>query len=90
MKYDIIWRVEEVVNGPGHHDKGIRDGDHRTLAEGKVQKEGDSEAVLRAELTEVLEKSFPRHALGPTYDLDRIYHIDITDALVSIDVKEDS
>lgn len=75
--YNIVWRVEEVISGPGQHDGGVRDGDRRTVADGKVQKEAASEASLRAELTAVLEGIYPRHAYGPTYDIDRIYHIEI-------------
>lgn len=76
--YDITWKVVEIVSGPGQHDSGVRDGNRRTLADGKVQKEGVSETILRAELTETLEQNFPRHAYGPTYELDRFYYIEIT------------
>lgn len=76
-EYDIIWKVEEIVSGSGQHDDGVRDGDRRIVADGKVRKEGVSEGALRVELTGVLQQHFPRHAFGPTYDLDRIYHIEI-------------
>lgn len=75
--YDITWKVEEVVSGPGQHDGGVRDKDRRILADGKVQKEAVSEDALRSELTVVLESHYPRHDYGPTYELDRIYHIEI-------------
>lgn len=77
--YDIKWRVEEVVSGPGQHDGGVMDGDRHTVAAGDVVKEGSSEEELRAELTRILEQTYPRHAYGPTYELDRIYHIDISE-----------
>jgi hypothetical protein len=75
--YEITWSVAEVISGPGLHDNGVRDGDRRIVADGKVQKEAVSEAVLRAELVAVLENCYPRHDFGPTYDIDRIYHIEI-------------
>lgn len=77
--YEIKWRVEEVVSGPGQHDGGVRDGDVRNIAAGDVIKEGTSEDELRSELTRALEQAYPRHAYGPTYELDRIYHIDISE-----------
>jgi uncharacterized protein (DUF1697 family) len=75
-KYDIKWRVEEQVSGPGKHDGGVRDGDRSVLASGQVVKEGD-EANLRAQLTAALKDAYPEHTHGPTYDLDRIYTIEM-------------
>jgi hypothetical protein len=80
-KFDITWRVEEVVSGPGQHDGGVRDGDRRFVADGNVQKEALSEVALRSELTGVLENIYPRHSYGPTYNIDRIYHIDILEVV---------
>lgn len=77
--YNIKWRVIEQVNGLGRHDDGVRDGDRSTIADGVVDREAESEAAIRAELTAALEKSFPPHGLGPTYDLDRWYEIEITE-----------
>lgn len=79
MRYDIKWRVEEQVSGPGKHDDGVRDGDRKVLASGEVVKDGD-EADLRAQLTAALREAFPEHALGPTYNLDRIYTIEMEPA----------
>lgn len=78
--YDVSWSVVETVNGAGKHDGGVKDGGHRTLAEGRVQKEAASEEAIRTELTTVLKGNFPEHVLGPTYDLERIYKIEITQA----------
>lgn len=78
-EFDITWKVEEIVNGPGRHDGGVRDKDRFIIADGKVVMQGESEKALRSELTKVLEQNFPRHAVGSTYDLYRIYHIEITD-----------
>jgi hypothetical protein len=75
--YNIKWQVEEIVSGPGQHDGDVRDGDRRTVATGDVVKDGASEDELRSELTRMLEQVYPRHAYGPTYELDRIYHIEI-------------
>lgn len=74
--YNIIWNVVEVINGPGEHDGGVRDGDISYIANGKVQRDG-VEADLRIELTEQLEKVFPRNAVGPTYNIHRFYNIEI-------------
>lgn len=76
--FTVKWTVIEQVNGSGQHDEGVRDGDRRTLADGVVEKEAESEDALRAALTAVLEQTYPPHALGPTYDLDRWYEIEIT------------
>lgn len=78
--YTVKWRVIEQVNGLGRHDDGVRDGDKRTIADGVVDREAESEEAIRSELAQVLENAFPRHALGPTYDLDRWYEIEITPA----------
>lgn len=76
--YTVKWRVIEQVNGPGRHDDGVRDGDKSTIADGVAERVAESEDAIRSELTHVLENAFPRHALGPTYDLDRWYEIEIT------------
>lgn len=76
--FHIKWSVRETINGGGQHDDGVRDGDITTVASGEIFKEGESAEALRAELTAVLEKAFPRHGLGPTYDIDRTYDIEIT------------
>lgn len=76
--FHIKWAVKEHINGPGSHDDGVRDGDVRA-AEGVVDKESESADALRSELTEVLKANFPPHGLGPTYDIDRTYEIDITE-----------
>lgn len=77
-KFNVKWKVIEVVNGEGDHDDVI-DGAVRTIAKGAVKfKEAVSANALRAELTEVLEKAFPPFAQGPTYDLLRSYDITIT------------
>lgn len=78
MTFLVKWRVIEVVSGPGQHDDGVRDGDTATIADGVVSREAESEDAIRRELTAALEKAFPPHALGPTYDLLRRYEIDIT------------
>lgn len=78
--YTVKWSVKEHVNGPGRHDDGVRDGDVRTLASGERDIEGESAEQLRGELTADLERVFPRQALGPTYNLDRVYEIEITEA----------
>ena len=79
--YNIKWSVTEIVNGPGQHDDGVRDGDKRHVADGEVIKEGESADALRAELTAALERGFPRVGLGPTYNLDRTYNIEITEVV---------
>lgn len=80
--YTVKWAVKEHVNGPGKHDDGVRDGDVRTLATGEKDVDGESAAVLRAELAAALEAAFPRQALGPTYNLDRVYEIEIAEARI--------
>lgn len=77
--FNVKWSVREMINGPGRHDFGVRDGDVTTVADGEVVKEAESADSLRAELTAALEQGFPRHVLGPTYDIDRIYDIEITE-----------
>lgn len=77
--FHVEWSVKEHINGPGKHDDHVRDGDVNTVAEGKVDKEGESADALRAELTALLKSSYPEHGLGPTYDIDRTYHIEITE-----------
>jgi hypothetical protein len=79
MTWTVTWSVEELISGPGKHDDGARDGDRDTIAKGQVDKEGDPN-TLRAELMEILRETWPPHALGPTYDIDRLYHIDISEA----------
>lgn len=76
--FNIKWSVREHINGPGMHDGGVRDGDITTVASGEVNKEAESAEALQADLTAALEKAFPRHGLGPTYDIDRVYDIEIT------------
>lgn len=76
--FKIKWSVRETVNGPGSHDDGVRAGDTKIVASGDIDKEGESAEALRAELTLALEKAFPHHGLGPTYDIDRTYTIEIT------------
>lgn len=78
--YTVKWAVKEHVNGPGQHDDGVRDGDIRVLANAEVDREAESAEELRSELTAFLEQHFPRLALGPTYNLDRVYEIEITEA----------
>lgn len=77
--FDIEWSVTESINGPGEHDDGVRDGDQKIVANGKVQKEADSGDSIREELTQVLRKEFPPHSLGPTYDIERTYSIEINE-----------
>lgn len=79
--FNVKWDVTEIVNGPGRHDNGVRDGDRTIVASGEVTvpaPEGSAEN-LRTSLTADLEDVFPRHAVGPTYDLDRIYNIEVTE-----------
>jgi len=76
--FHVKWSVREHISGPGRHDDGVRDGDVSTVADGEVDKEANSADDLRAELTALLEKTFPPHGLGPTYDIDRTYNIEIT------------
>lgn len=77
--FHVVWSVSELINGPGRHDDGVRDGDVSTVASGEVTKEAESVEAIRAELTEALERGLPRHALGPTYNIERTYNIEITD-----------
>ncbi|MFH0892573.1 MAG: hypothetical protein V1867_07430 [Candidatus Falkowbacteria bacterium] len=78
-KFKVKWKVTEFVNGRGEHEDGVRGGDQRILASGEVVKEAESAEMLKSQLTEALEQAFPRTALGPTYNLDRIYDIDINE-----------
>lgn len=79
MKFNVSWKVIEVVNGEGDHDDGVKDGDTKVLAEGEVKgKEADSANALRTDLTAALEQAFPSFAHGPTYDMLRSYDILIT------------
>lgn len=76
--FHVKWSVTKVISGGGKHDDGVRDGDREVEASGEVDREGSSAAAIEADLTSALENAFPRHALGPTYDIDRIYNIEIT------------
>lgn len=79
IKFNVKWKVVEVVNGSG---SDVIDGAVRTIAKGAVKfKEAASANALRAELTGVLEQAFPPFAQGPTYDLHRSYDILITGSL---------
>lgn len=86
--FHVKWRVIEIVNGPGRHDGGRRDGDRDEIATGEIDKVAENAHTIRAELTAALQDTWPRHALGPTYDLDRVYEIEITPVGEDIDVLE--
>ena len=75
--FHIKWSVTEAVNGEDF-DSGRRHGHKSVVASGEVDREGESAEALRAELTVALEASFPKHALGGTFEIDRIYDIEIT------------
>jgi len=78
-RFNVNWKVVQVINGPGDHDDGVKDGDTTVLATGEVKgKEADSANALRADLTAALEQAFPPFAQGPTYDMLRSYDILIT------------
>lgn len=85
MRFQIDWNVMETINGPsgqgGLHDDGVCDGDKTCAASGSIEKEGESEAALREELTAELKKVFPEHGLGPTYDIERSYDIKIVEVI---------
>lgn len=72
-RYLVTWSVDELVNGPGHPEDGKK---HLGIAKGRIEKDGE-EADLRRELTQLLQRSWPPTALGDTYNLERIYNIDI-------------
>lgn len=76
--FHVQWAVREIINGPGQHDGGVRDGDITIVASGEINKTALSPEDLRSELMKALEQAFPPHALGPTYDIDRTYDIEIT------------
>ena len=75
--FDVEWSVTEVINGRGVHDDGMRDGMKTVVASGSIQKEADSEEVIRKELSRILLETYPAHGLGSTYDIDRIHAIEI-------------
>lgn len=77
--FHVKWSVSEHINGPGKHDDGVRDGDVNVVASGEVDKEATSADEIRADLTAALRKGFPEQGLGPTYNIDRVYHIEITE-----------
>lgn len=76
--FNVKWSVTEIVNGAGEHDDGVRDKQRKVIARGEINKEGESAEALRSALTSLLEKNFPREDMGPTYNLDRVYDINIT------------
>ncbi len=77
--FDVIWKVEEVVNGPGEHDDGRRDGQRTVVARGHARKEAETDEELRSTLSNLLKKTWPPMAMGPTYDLVRNYLIEINE-----------
>lgn len=78
--FNVVWHIEERINGPGKHDDGVRDDDVRIIARGEVQKEATSENEIRTALTQALREAFPDKDLGPTYNIYKTYVIDITPA----------
>lgn len=80
MNFKVVWNVWEQVNGPGLNEDGTRDGDRIFLAKGETVKEFDTADDLRRSLTADLRVAFPPNALRGTYEVDRIYNIEITEA----------
>ena len=78
--FNVKWSVTEVVNGPGKHDDGIVDGQRIIVAQGQVKKVADSEDSIRQSLISVLKTSFPEQGLGPDYNIDRVYDVNIQEA----------
>lgn len=72
--FHVVWSVHEVVDGSGDD---LRHGDRRQVAQGEVIRSADSEDAIRAELLAVLKDSFPKHVVGGTYELDRVYEVSI-------------
>lgn len=72
-QFRIKWRVVETANGSSDN---LKHGESQTIASGDVIKQGD-EGQLRKDLTKALEDAFPKHQYGGTYELDRVYHIDM-------------
>lgn len=75
--YLVKWKVTEVANGTG--DEYVHGREYH-VAEGTVTKEAASPGAIREELTKVLEDAFPLHVMAGTYELDRVYDIEITEA----------
>lgn len=76
--FHVKWSVQERVVGPGEHDHGIREGDVFDVAKGETDKEAESEQAIYDELNALLRSTWPQQGLGPTYNLDRVYKIEIT------------
>ena len=80
-KFDIVWSVVERTAGDSYdEDDGIVNGDEKIVAEGKITKEAHTASELHEGLTEALERGFPRHQMGPTWEKYRNYIIDIKEA----------
>lgn len=74
--FHVVWSVHEVVNGSGD---GLSHGDRRQIAQGEVTKSAASGNAIRTELLAALKGAFPKHVMGGTFELDRVYDVSIRD-----------
>lgn len=72
--FEVRWAVTEIANGSGDD---VRHGDQREVASGYVVKDGESAEAIAAELRPHLEQTFPKVVMGPTYQFERTYSINV-------------
>ena len=84
--WKIVWRVRELVKGPPHDECDFPDGTNHVIVEGAVEKSGNK-TMLRAELTNLLERSYPKLAMNATQNLERSYEIEFLPVVPAEEVE---